>query len=95
MPTSEPDLDADRFVLVFTAATASEGLLAKGLLEAEGIRVVVKGEAEGPYRVGSMDLWVPVGSESTARSILEAARSGALTLDDGSGLTENGSGEAP
>jgi len=51
----------------------------------QGIPVAVKGEADGPYRVGSMDLWVPVGSESLARSILEAARSGALTLDDGSG----------
>ena len=70
-----------RLVLVFTAATIPEGLLAKGLLESEGIPVVVKGESQGPYRFGPMDLWVPESFEVRARTILETARSSGLQPD--------------
>jgi hypothetical protein len=65
------------FVLVLVAATIPEGLLAKGLLEAEGIPVSTKGESEGPYRMGPMYLWVPAELELQARMILEEA------LDEG------------
>jgi hypothetical protein len=61
-------------VLVFAAPTASEGLLVKGLLESQGIPVLVKGEAEGPYRLGPAYLWVPEGFEIQARTILAEAR---------------------
>ncbi len=59
---------------VFTAASAMEGYLAKGRLEAEGIPVLAKGEAEGPYRVGPLHLWVPAAFEVQARLVLETAR---------------------
>ena len=73
-----PDADEPRFedlVRVMTAPTIPEGLLAKGLLEADGIPVMAKGEAEGPYRVGPMELWVPRAFEVQARMLLEEAAS--------------------
>ncbi len=73
--------DPERLVLVLTAPTIPEGLVAKGLLEAEGIPVVTKGEAEGPYRIGPMELWVPQELEVQARMLLEDAASG----DEGTG----------
>lgn len=60
-----------RFVHVWSTGSAVEGELARARLEAEGIPVLVKGEAEGPYRVGGMDLWVPEDLETQARLILE------------------------
>jgi Putative prokaryotic signal transducing protein len=68
------------FVLVLVAPTIPEGLLAKGLLEAEGIPVMTRGEAEGPYRMGPMELWVPAELEPQARMILEEA------LAEGAGM---------
>jgi Putative prokaryotic signal transducing protein len=75
---SHPDVPSapGRLVLAFVAGTMSEGHLAKGLLESEGIPVLVKGEMEGPYRVGPMELWVPEGFEVQARLLLAEARSG-------------------
>jgi phage major head subunit gpT-like protein len=46
----------------------------KGLLEAEGIPVAMKGESEGPYRMGPVYLWVPEALEAQARLIIEDAR---------------------
>src|SRR5207249_11324335 len=48
-----------RLVLVFASSSIPEGLLAKGLLESEVISVFVKGESEGPYRMGPVYLFVP------------------------------------
>jgi hypothetical protein len=39
-------------VLVFSTASIPEGLLVKRLLESVGIPVAMKGESEGPYRLG-------------------------------------------
>jgi len=61
-----------RFVLATVLPTVPEGLLARGLLQAEGIPVLTKGEAEGPYRMGPVELWVPEGLEVQARLLLEA-----------------------
>ena len=63
-----------RMVLVFRSATIPEGLLARGLLESAGITVVVKGESEGPYRLGPVDLWVAEADEAEARAVLAEAR---------------------
>ncbi|HLB62146.1 MAG TPA: DUF2007 domain-containing protein [Actinomycetota bacterium] len=63
-------------VLVFSAASVPEGHLAKGRLEAEGIPVLLKGEGEGPYRMGPVHLWVPSELEVQARLILESLPSG-------------------
>ena len=59
-----------RLVLVFVAGRIPEGMLAKGLLESEGITVFVKGESEGPYRIGPVYLWVPEEFEVQARHLL-------------------------
>jgi hypothetical protein len=60
-------------VLFFTAPTIPEGHVVKGLLESHGIAVMLKGESEGPYRMGPVDLWVPEESVPRARAILEQA----------------------
>jgi hypothetical protein len=67
---------ATRLVMVFGTGSIPEGLLVKGLLESEGILVQLKGEAEGPYRMGPVSLWVPEQFEVQARLILEEASSG-------------------
>jgi len=61
----------DDLVLVLSTASATEGYLARARLEAEGIPVLLKGEAEGPYRLGPVHLWVPAAYEVQARWILE------------------------
>jgi hypothetical protein len=65
-----------RLVLVLTGTSIPEGLLARSLLESEGIPVVVKGESEGPYRLGPVYLYVPEEFEVQAGIILAEARSG-------------------
>ena len=60
-------------VRVFSSASIPEGLLAKGRLEAEGIPVFMKGESEGPYRIGPVHLWVPDNVEVQARVVLAEA----------------------
>jgi phage major head subunit gpT-like protein len=63
---------SDELVQVYTTGSLSEGYLVKGRLEAEGIPVLIKGEGEGPYRVGPAYLWVPQSLEVQARQILES-----------------------
>jgi hypothetical protein len=67
-----------RFVMVFGTGSIPEGLLVRGLLESEGIPVQLKGEAEGPYRMGPVSIWVPESFEVQARLILEEAASGRM-----------------
>jgi len=62
-------------VLVFSTTSIPEGLLVKGLLESEGLPVQMKGESEGPYRMGPVFLWVPEAFEVQARLVLEEATS--------------------
>jgi hypothetical protein len=69
---SEP---SSAVVLVFSTTSIPEGHLVKGLLESEGITVTIKGESEGPYRMGPVYLWVPEALETRARLIIEDARS--------------------
>ena len=71
-----------RLALVFSTLSEPEGIVVKGLLESEGIPVVVKGETEGPYRTGSMDLLVPEELEPQARMILEDAQAGRSSTED-------------
>ena len=74
-PRNSVDPAAD-LVLVFSTTSIPEGLLVKGLLEAEGIPVQLKGESEGPYRMGPVDVCVPAAFEVQARLILQEAVSG-------------------
>lgn len=68
--------ESDDFVQVYATGNITDGYLVKGRLEAEGITVLVKGESEGPYRVGPVYLWVPASLEVQARLILESIESG-------------------
>lgn len=79
-------------VLAFSTTSIPEGLLVKGLLESEGIPVAMKGESEGPYRIGPVYLWVPEALEAQARLIIEEAKSARLSAEDREeGETEGGS----
>lgn len=68
-------------VRAFAASSIAEGFLAKGVLEAEGIPVLVKGERQGPYRTGAVELWVPEGLVVHARMILEDVREASVPND--------------
>jgi len=59
------------FIRVWSTGSVPEGEIARARLEAEGIPVLVKGEGEGPYRMGPVDLWVPEQLEAQARAILD------------------------
>jgi hypothetical protein len=72
-------------VRVYSTTSLTDGYLARGRLEAEGIPVIVKGEAEGPYRMGPVHLWVPSELEVQARLILQEIREGALLADEEEG----------
>jgi len=58
------------FVLVWSTPSVPEGEVAKARLEAEGIPVLLKGEGEGPYRMGPVYLYVPAELEVQARLAL-------------------------
>lgn len=63
---------SDDLVQVYATGSVTDGYLVKGRLEAEGIPVLMKGEGEGPYRLGPAYLWVPGSLEVQARMILES-----------------------
>jgi hypothetical protein len=92
MSHSDQPPPSGRLVLVFTATTIPEGLVARSLLEAEGIPVIVKGESEGPYRLGPVLLWVPDEFEVQAGIILAEAMSapGATDADGSVGPADTG-----
>jgi hypothetical protein len=68
-------------VMVFATESIPEGMLVRGLLEAEGIGVFAKGESEGPYRIGPVYLWVLEEQEARARRILADAAAGNVETD--------------
>ena len=69
-------------VRVYATGDPFFGRLTKGHLEAEGIQVMMKGEGEGPYRLGPVYLWVAPEDEDHAREIIEAIESGAYEVSD-------------
>jgi Putative prokaryotic signal transducing protein len=77
-----------RFVLVYTTQSITDGHLVRGRLEADGIPVLVKGEGEGPYRMGPVHVLVPTELEVQARLILDDIRSGRLRLPDDEALPD-------
>lgn len=62
--------DGEGLVRIYSTGSVSDGYLAKGRLEADGIPVLLKGEGEGPYRAGPMFLFVPRNFEAEARAIM-------------------------
>ena len=75
-------------VLVYTTPSITDGYLARGRLEAEAIPVMVKGEGEGPYRMGPVLLYVPEEIEVQAAFILDEMRSGRLEVMEDEDLLE-------
>jgi len=73
-------------VLVDSTRSITDGYLLRGRLEADGIPVVLKGEGEGPYRMGPVHVFVPVEFEVQALMIIEEIRSGRLRVQDGEDL---------
>lgn len=69
-------------ILVHTAPNATEGHLLAGRLEAEGIPVLLKGEGDGPYRMGPLSLWVAEEHEVHAQLVLAEVESGGLALEE-------------
>jgi len=61
---------AGELVRVLTTPSILEGEVARSRLESEGIPVLLKGEGEGPYRLGPVHLFVPAELEVQARLIL-------------------------
>jgi hypothetical protein len=73
---------SDSPVRVYVSGNVFDGLLTKGHLEAEGIKVLMKGEGEGPYRAGAVHLWVMPEDEPHALEIIRAIESGAYATSD-------------
>ena len=78
----------NRLVLVHAAADAFEGQLLKGRLEAEDIPVFTKGEADGPYRMGPMYLWVREEHEVQARLVLAELLGGRFEIPEDAEVAE-------
>jgi hypothetical protein len=65
---------------VFESLDPVRGILVRGLLEAEGLEVLAKGEGLGPYRTGPVILLVPEEASDRARELVAAAEDGSLVL---------------
>jgi hypothetical protein len=75
-----------RLARVYETSDPIRGLLVRGLLEAEGIDVLAKGEGSGPYRMGPVILFVPDDASDRAKELIAAAEEGSLTLEPGEDL---------
>jgi hypothetical protein len=76
-----PDDDGHvKLIRVFETSDPILGLLVRGLLEAEGIQVLAKGEGSGPYRMGPVILFVPDDRSERAEELIAASRDGSLAL---------------
>jgi uncharacterized membrane protein YdfJ with MMPL/SSD domain len=67
-------------IRVFETLDPVRGLLVRGLLEAEGLDVLAKGEGFGPYRTGPVILLVPEDASVRACELIAAAEDGSLAL---------------
>lgn len=68
-------------VRVFVSLDPIRGMLVRGLLEAEGLDVLAKGEGLGPYRTGPVILFVTEDAADRARELIRAAEDGSLALE--------------
>jgi hypothetical protein len=72
-------------VEIYETVDPLRGMLVRGLLESDGIRVLAKGEGTGPYRMGPVILFVAEDEAPRARELVSASESGSLTLEPGEG----------
>jgi hypothetical protein len=73
---------AEELVLIYSSSRVFEGELTKARLEDEGIRVLAKGEGDGPYRMGPVLLYVSPEDAPQARVVLEAIARGDYAVTD-------------
>jgi Putative prokaryotic signal transducing protein len=73
---------SDHVVRIYASTDTFGAELMKGRLQSEGISVMMKGENEGPYRMGPASLWVISDDEIRARAIVDAVGSGAFEVQD-------------
>jgi hypothetical protein len=83
VPAGGGDDGCVKLVRVFETRDPVRGLLMRGLLEAEGLEVLAKGEGSGPYRMGPVILFVPDDVSSRATQLIAAAEDGSLALAPG------------
>ena len=81
-------IEAMELVRVYETMDPVRGLLVRGLLEADGIDVLAKGEGSGPYRMGPVILFVPADAADRASELVCASEEGALALDASEGSEE-------
>jgi hypothetical protein len=81
-----------KLVRVYETVDPVRGLLVRGLLEAEGIDVLAKGEGAGPYRMGPVILFVPDEVSDRAEELIAASEEGALAFEPGEELAGEASG---
>jgi hypothetical protein len=62
---------ADELVQVLTTMSGPEAEIARGRLESEGIPVLLKGDNDGPYRLGPVYVYVPASFAARARQFLD------------------------
>lgn len=65
---------------MFESLDPIRGMLVRGLLEAEGLEVLAKGEGLGPYRTGPVILFVTEEASGRAKELIAAAEDGSLAL---------------
>ena len=75
-------------VRIYETMDPVHGLLVRGLLEANGIEVLAKGEGSGPYRMGPVILFVPADDADRAAELVRASEEGALALSADEGTEE-------
>lgn len=80
-----------KLVRIYETADPIRGLLVRGLLEAEGIDVLEKGEGAGPYRMGPVILFVPEEASDRALELIAASEAGSLALHPGEDLAVDAS----
>jgi len=81
-PVGASDDGAVKLVRVYETRDPVRGILVRGLLEAEGLDVLAKGEGAGPYRMGPVILFVPEDTSERARELVAAADEGSLALTE-------------
>jgi Putative prokaryotic signal transducing protein len=86
MPAGAAIIEAMDLVRVYETIDPVGGLLVRGLLEADGIEVLAKGEGSGPYRMGPVILFVPADAADRAAELIRASEDGALALGADEGI---------
>jgi len=85
---------AGDLVRVLTTSSLPEGEIAKARLEDEGIPVLLKGGAEGPYPTGPVHLFVAPELEVQARLVLAGTLAGGDADPAGGQPLEDDRGES-